>query len=328
MDKQTLHMEDLTAIMAAMQEETERTNSAMLAILTSMAESLQTLAEAQTSEPPNLQRRLAEYGTFDWSTIGALILETDQDGPTVVEWRGQRFTRRAPQNKYGLAIWFSRAIGKDEDGSVHYARLVTFKEQAEAEPIPRKARAATLAAQPSNGQPDPRPARGQPAAVRDTVGKVVDRAKLAQTVAETNASLAQEWDDLPTHPQSAHQQSAHQRQAIDQDILDAVATLEASKRDQFSGVATPDQYGLWMDLIVPLLADQGDTAALEVTARLAGVPLRTVQQPGWRPAASLCAAWLAWLVAVNKAGQAIRPYRARKDGFTDLHKILEAARTF
>lgn len=322
METQMLYMEEMAATMAAMAEDTERTHKGLLAVLASIAESLQALADAQTKEPPNLQRRLEEYASFDWSSIAAAVLEQDQDGPTVVEWRGQRFTRRAPQNKYGLAIWYSRAIGKDEDGGVHYARLVTFKDQAEAERIPAKARTALQPAPAANGQTSQRP-RGQAVDARDAVAQVVESVQAAQ-----EAELAQAFDELPSHDLSAYEPAQPQPPAVDQDILDEIAALEADRRDKFPGVASPDQYGLWLDLVVPLLADQGGAAALEVTARLAGAPLRTVQQPSWRPAASLCAAWLAWLVTVDKSGQPIRPYRARQDRIGSLLRVLEAARTF
>lgn len=119
---------------------------ALLAVLAGIHEQLERIADANTSSAPNYQRRLEEFGTFDWSTIGALVLEHDGDGPAAVEWRGRRYTRRAPQNKFDPAIWFSRAAGKDEDGTVHYDRLITFKNQAEPEPLPAKAKQAVVSA--------------------------------------------------------------------------------------------------------------------------------------------------------------------------------------
>jgi len=40
---------------------------------------------------PNYQRLLSEYPTFDWSSIGATVLNRDGDGVTCVEWNGQVF---------------------------------------------------------------------------------------------------------------------------------------------------------------------------------------------------------------------------------------------
>jgi hypothetical protein len=95
-----------------------------------------------TNPAPNYQRLLSEYPGFDWTSIGATILKEDRDGVTTVEWNGQVFTRRAPSNKFGAPVWYSRCTGKDTDGNNRYARLITFKGAAEAEPIAGKARKA------------------------------------------------------------------------------------------------------------------------------------------------------------------------------------------
>jgi hypothetical protein len=59
---------------------------------------------------------LSEYPTFDWPSIGATVLNRDDDGVTAVEWNGQVFTRRSPNNKFDAAVWFSRHLGQDSDG--------------------------------------------------------------------------------------------------------------------------------------------------------------------------------------------------------------------
>jgi DdrB-like protein len=72
---------------------------------------------AVSSNPaPNYQRPLSEYSTFDWTSIGATVLNRDGDGVTAVEWNGQVFTRRSPSNKFDAAVWFSRHLGQDTDG--------------------------------------------------------------------------------------------------------------------------------------------------------------------------------------------------------------------
>jgi hypothetical protein len=72
---------------------------------------------AVSSNPaPNYQRHLSEYPSFDWSSIGATVLNRDGDGVTAVEWNGQVFTRRSPNNKFAEAVWFSRHLGQDSDG--------------------------------------------------------------------------------------------------------------------------------------------------------------------------------------------------------------------
>jgi hypothetical protein len=98
---------------------------------------------AVSSNPaPNYQRPLTEYADFDWPSIGATVLNRDDDGATVVEWNGQVFTRRSPNNKFDAAVWFSRCVGKDADGNNRYARLISFKAASEAEPIAAKAKKA------------------------------------------------------------------------------------------------------------------------------------------------------------------------------------------
>jgi hypothetical protein len=91
---------------------------------------------------PNYQRLLSEYPTFDWSSIGATMLNRDGDGVTAVEWNGQVFTRRSPSNKFTEAIWFSRHLGQDADGNKRYARLISFRALSDAEPIAAKAKKA------------------------------------------------------------------------------------------------------------------------------------------------------------------------------------------
>lgn len=122
---------------------------ALLAVLDDIAASLRTIAASAPQTTPDYQRRLEEFAGFDWQAIDATVLDTDNDGPAAVEWRGRRYTRRAPQNKFDAAIWFSRSTGRDEDGTVHYERLITFKVQAEPEPLPAKAKQALAAVAPA-----------------------------------------------------------------------------------------------------------------------------------------------------------------------------------
>jgi hypothetical protein len=101
---------------------------------------------AVSSNPaPNYQRTLSEYPTFDWSSIGATVLNRDGDGVTAVEWNGQIFTRRSASNKFPEAVWYSRHLGQDVDGNRRYVRLITFKVLSDAEPIVAKAKKAIRA---------------------------------------------------------------------------------------------------------------------------------------------------------------------------------------
>ena len=91
---------------------------------------------------PNYQRLLSEYPSFDWPSIGATVLNRDGDGVTAIEWNGQIFTRRSPDNSFASAIWFSRSAGKDSEGKNKYVRLITFKPHSESGPIGAKAKRA------------------------------------------------------------------------------------------------------------------------------------------------------------------------------------------
>lgn len=104
---------------------------------THLLERLVALIEAR-SPAPGYVRDLTEFSTFDWSEINATVIQTDPDGPAVISWRGHRYIRRSPSNKFDPAIWFSRAVGKDDDGSNRYERLITFRELGEPEPLPTK----------------------------------------------------------------------------------------------------------------------------------------------------------------------------------------------
>jgi hypothetical protein len=103
-----------------------------------IADALERLVQGSTPQEPNLIKPLEEYAGFNWETIGATVVREDPDGATHVEWGGFIWTRRSPSNKYDPAIWYSRASGKDEDGTVHYLRLITFRTIKDADPIPGK----------------------------------------------------------------------------------------------------------------------------------------------------------------------------------------------
>jgi DdrB-like protein len=97
--------------------------------------------QADADRPaPNYQSRIEDFQSFDWSSIGATVEYSDSDGVAVVSWRGNQFLRRSAQNKFKPAIWFSRAVGKDENGENRYERLISFKQLSEVEPLPEKVR--------------------------------------------------------------------------------------------------------------------------------------------------------------------------------------------
>jgi hypothetical protein len=111
--------------------------AATLAVLNRIASALEAIALTK-APAPNFVRPIAEYATFEFESIGAKVVGRDQHGVTAVEWAGYQWTRRSPSNKFGSAIWFSRAAGKDEAGNVRYVRLLTFREPTKPEPLPDK----------------------------------------------------------------------------------------------------------------------------------------------------------------------------------------------
>jgi hypothetical protein len=109
------------------------------ALLRQLIQQLNQQSDAERPAP-NYQSRIEDFQNFDWASIGATVEYTDSDGVAVVSWRGNQFLRRSAQNKFKPAIWFSRAVGKDENGENRYERLISFKQLAEVEPLPEKVR--------------------------------------------------------------------------------------------------------------------------------------------------------------------------------------------
>lgn len=102
-----------------------------------IADALERIVPA-TPKGPNYQYPIESFPDFDWESIGAVVEKSDQYGAAVVLWGGRTWLRRSPSNKYGAAIWFSCAVGKDGDNTI-YERLITFKPRnTEVEPIPEK----------------------------------------------------------------------------------------------------------------------------------------------------------------------------------------------
>lgn len=107
---------------------------------------------------PNYRKPLADYWVFDWESIGAIPRNYDDEGVTAVEWNGRLFTRRSPQNKFKEAVWFSRAIGKDDQDKNKYETLIKFQDAGEAEELPKKVlKAASNAVKQAPAEPRPQP---------------------------------------------------------------------------------------------------------------------------------------------------------------------------
>lgn len=112
--------------------------SMLMTVLLRIADALDRMAPP-VQKAPNYQYPIEAFPDFDWGSIGATVEQSDSSGAGLVIWGGQIWTRRSPSNRYGAAIWFSRAVGKNDDGSILYERLITFKPRnTEVEPISHK----------------------------------------------------------------------------------------------------------------------------------------------------------------------------------------------
>ncbi len=123
-----------------------------------LAQAVEKIAPAVPDQAPNYQFALEQFKTFDWSTIGAEVERQDNYGAAIVNWRRQQYIRRSPSNKYGEAVWFSRCVGKTEDGENKYIRLCTFKptKSRTVEPLPEKVQRLTnVEVEPSADAPPP-----------------------------------------------------------------------------------------------------------------------------------------------------------------------------
>jgi hypothetical protein len=92
--------------------------------LESIADSLRVLAGANQKGARHT-RPLAQFKTFDWSTIGAAVDKSDRYGTAVVTCNGQIYTRKS-KPEFGDDVWFSRSLGKGEDGRSQYDVLIKF----------------------------------------------------------------------------------------------------------------------------------------------------------------------------------------------------------
>lgn len=90
---------------------------------------------------PDYQSILEKFKHFDWQEIGATVEMSDPYGAALVKWNGKLYQRRSPDNAYGAVIYFSRCIGKSDNGTNEYERLITFKpaQNIDVQPLSRKA---------------------------------------------------------------------------------------------------------------------------------------------------------------------------------------------
>lgn len=115
-------------------------------------------AQQAASEEEVLTFPLSQYRGFDWSSIGAVILQQDADGVSVIRTSGGRVCKRRSNDKFGEDIWFSHGNGKDPDGTPKYRKVVEFKTVKAPEPLGRKTELAMKAATPAPAAVEPQKA--------------------------------------------------------------------------------------------------------------------------------------------------------------------------
>jgi hypothetical protein len=105
-------MQELINFLAAQNQLLEQ----QISLLQRIDFALQQILISLPVSAPNYQVDISKFPDFNWSAIAAHVQARDRYGATQVFWRGHTFTRRAPENKFGAAIWFSRCTGKGDDG--------------------------------------------------------------------------------------------------------------------------------------------------------------------------------------------------------------------
>lgn len=114
-------------------------SQALLSVLERIAAALEAQA---ASDDDALEFPLETFGAFDWSSIGATVVQKDADGVSAIRTADGKIAKRRSNDKFGTEIWFSYAAGKQQDGKVVYRRVATFRDTKPAEPLGRKTAAA------------------------------------------------------------------------------------------------------------------------------------------------------------------------------------------
>jgi len=122
--------------------------------------SLERIAAALEMQVPDMihKRRIQDYDGFDFATIGAEVVDSDQYGATQILYRGKIYKRRSGKEDYGVAVWFSRSLGSNQ-----WETAIKFVPVTESKPL-GKAEIETLermAKEPEapNGDPKPQPSK-------------------------------------------------------------------------------------------------------------------------------------------------------------------------
>ena len=159
-------------------------------LLNRIAVSLEKLSNDGQEPEPDFQHTLDEYPHFDWSTINATVVQSDNDGPTHVQWGGKIWIRRSPSsNKFEPAIFYSRAHGKNADGENNYLRLIIFRAAKKAEPLPAKLATTMGTALP--------PKAAAPATQKPAAKPQYEGARTPENIKKAVLQIAEQWKSKP-----------------------------------------------------------------------------------------------------------------------------------
>lgn len=119
------------------QKSDQTTNDALFSIAQAIYEVARALDRQQGLR--TFRYQLADYWGFDYSVIGIEVVESDVYGPSILRYDGMEYTRRSSSNKnYAPGVWYSRAIGKDEESKMQYETLIKFgSTKSQAEDLPQ-----------------------------------------------------------------------------------------------------------------------------------------------------------------------------------------------
>jgi hypothetical protein len=204
---------------------------ALLTVLGRIADALerQNAAAAEAAADDTLTFTIGDYKTFDWSTIGATVVQRDADGASLIRAANGKLAKRRSNDKFGTEIWFSYSTGKSADGTPQYQRVIEFREIAPPEPLGRKTEQALSKAPAA-------PAATPPAPKADPVAEVAK--KLGGQVREEGGQLA-----VPVAPPA---KPASRNKHVD----DQHAAAAQAYRDRFNTADIPGHLVLiWDDTL-------------------------------------------------------------------------------
>jgi hypothetical protein len=117
-------------------------SSAILTELRSIRSSIESLVQAQAAAAPpkTFTYPIDRFKGFDFGALGIEVIERDSQGEAArLAYQGDLYTRRSPENKFAPVIYFSKAVGKNDEGVNLYQRLIEFKTFSDVEQISPKA---------------------------------------------------------------------------------------------------------------------------------------------------------------------------------------------